>query len=80
MVAVDRMWTISKLRGAVGLAWIDEENSVNGTRWNLDATLAYDVSSRLFVEYRHQSHGKILGIGGDAPNGGWNIVGVGLTF
>jgi len=80
VASVDRMWTIAKFRAAAGLAWIDETNSVNGTRWNFDFTLAYDVSNRVFVEYRHQSHGAILGISEHTPNGGWNIVGVGLTF
>lgn len=81
LVGVDYMLTFwGKLRGGFGLAWIDSVNNVNGTRWNFDMTLAYDLSDRVFVEYRHQSHGAVLGIEKDAPNGGWNVAGVGYTF
>jgi hypothetical protein len=81
LAGADYMLTFwKKVRGGIGVAWIDRETNVNGTRWNFDATLAYDLSDRLFVEYRHQSHGAILGIGGNSPNGGWNVVGVGYTF
>ena len=69
-----------KVRGGIGIAWIDRENNVNGTRWNLDAALAWDLSRGVFVEYRHQSHGAVLGISEKSPNGGWNIVSVGYTF
>jgi hypothetical protein len=81
LIGADYMLTFWKrVRGGIGLAWIDGENNVNGTRWNFDTTLAYDLSDRLFVEYRHQSHGAALGIRKDAPNGGWNVVGLGYTF
>jgi len=81
LVGADYMLTFwKKIRGGFGVAWIDRETNVNGTRWNFDATLAWDLSERVFVEYRHQSHGAILGISPNAPNGGWNIVGVGYTF
>ncbi len=81
LVGADYMLTFwKKVRGGIGIAWIDRETNVNGTRWNFDATLAYDFSGRVFVEYRHQSHGAILGIRSDAPNGGWNVVGLGYAF
>jgi len=81
LIGVDYMLTFwKKIRGGIGLAWIDGENNVNGTRWNLDTTLAYDLSDRVFVEYRHQSHGAVLGLDSDKPNGGWNIVGAGYRF
>jgi len=81
LIGADFMLTFwRKLRGGIGLAWIDDENNVNGTRWNLDTTLAYDLSDRVFIEYRHQSHGAILGVSSDKPNGGWNVVGIGYTF
>ncbi len=81
LAGADYMLTFwKKIRGGFGVAWIDRETNVNGTRWNFDATLAWDLSGRVFVEYRHQSHGAILGISPNTPNGGWNIVGIGYTF
>ena len=81
LVGADYMLTFwRKFRGAAGVAWIDEVNNKNGTHWNFDFTLAYDLSERVFVEYRHQSHGAELGIREDRPNDGWNIIGVGYTF
>jgi hypothetical protein len=70
-----------KFRFGLGVVWIDSENdNVNGTRWNVDASVAYDLSDRWFVEYQHYSHGAILGIQDNVSNGGWNLVGVGLIF
>lgn len=81
LAGADYMLTFwKKIRGGFGIAWIDQETNVNGTRWNFDTTLAYDLSDRVYIEYRHQSHGAILGISPDAPNGGWNVVGLGYTF
>jgi hypothetical protein len=42
--------------------------------------VAYGLTGRVFVEYRHHSHGARLGIERDRPNGGWNLLGVGLAF
>jgi hypothetical protein len=81
LVGADYMLTFwKKFRVGAGIAWIDEANNVNGTRWNFDFTFAYDLSQRVFVEYRHQSHGAILGISPETSNGGWNFVGVGYAF
>jgi hypothetical protein len=77
---VDYMWTYEKWHAGLGTVWIDEKNSLNGTHWDFDVSLAYDLSGRIFVEYRHYSHGRKLGIKKDAPNDGWNLVGVGLAF
>lgn len=68
-------------RFGAGLAWIDEtNNNVNGTHWNFDGSVAYDVSERVFVEYQHYSHGAILGISSDTSNGGWNLFNLGVIF
>ena len=81
LVGADYMLTfLQKFRGGAGIAWIDEENNKNGTRWNFDFTLAYDLTERVFVEYRHQSHGAILGISDSAGNDGWNFIGAGYAF
>ncbi len=81
LVGADYMLTFwKKWRGGAGIAWIDNVNNVNGTRWNFDFTVAYDLSELVFVEYRHQSHGAFFGISSDTPNGGWNFIGVGYTF
>ncbi len=80
LIGVDYMLKIWNLRAGIGMAWIDKVNLMNGTHWNLDLTLAYDLSDRVFVEYRHQSHGTVLGIRSDVPNGSWNIVGFGWYF
>jgi hypothetical protein len=74
------VWTKSKWRFGAGLVWIDEENSVNGTRWNFDLSAAYDMSDRVFFEYQHYSHGAMLGIKKDLSNGSWNLMSVGLIF
>jgi hypothetical protein len=81
LAGADYMLTIEKkFRGGVGLAWIDEVNNKNGTHWNFDFTLAYDLSEKVFVEYRHQSHGAEVGISGGSPNDGWNTIGAGYAF
>ena len=73
--------TKSKFRFGLGVVWIDDVNfNVNGTRWNIDASVAYDLSDRWFVEYQHYSHGAILGVKDDVSNGGWNLLGLGLIF
>jgi len=77
---VDYMLTYGKWHAGLGTVWIDETNGLNGTHWDIDASLAYDLSEWVFVEYRHYSHGRKLGIKKDAPNDGWNLVGVGLIF
>jgi hypothetical protein len=77
---IDHVWTYSKWRAGLGAVWIDEVNDLNGTHWDFDVSLGYDLSSRVFVEYRHHSHGRKLGISKDASNDGWNLVGVGLIF
>lgn len=73
-------WTKANWRFGAGVVWIDDENDINGTRWNFDASIAYDMSGRLFFEYQHYSHGAILGLKKDASNGGWDLISVGLTF
>jgi hypothetical protein len=72
--------TKSKWRFGAGVVWIDEENDLNGTRWNFDASVGYDLSDRVFLEYQHYSHGAILGLSKDTSNGGWNFFNVGLIF
>jgi hypothetical protein len=75
------MLTVSRFRFGLGVAWIDSVNlNVNGTRWNVDASIAYDLSDRWFVEYQHYSHGAILGVKDEVSNGGWNLLGVGASF
>jgi hypothetical protein len=74
------VWTKSRWRFGAGVVWIDEENDVNGTRWNFDASVAYDMSDRVFFEYQHYSHGSVLGLKKDLSNGSWNLIGVGLIF
>ena len=74
------VWTKSKWRFGAGVVWIDEENDMNGTRWNFDLSVAYDVSNRLFFEYQHFSHGSFLGIEKGSSNGSWNLMNVGLIF
>ena len=79
-VGIDHVWTYSKWRAGLGVVWIDEVNDLNGTHWDFDVSLGYDLSSRVFVEYRHHSHGRKLGISKDASNDGWNLAGIGLIF
>jgi len=80
MAGFDHVWMLGKWRPGIGLAWIDQTTNVNGTHWLFDASLAYDFNRRLFVEYRHHSHGSKLGIQRDVRNGGWNLIGIGLSF
>ena len=77
---IDHVWTYSKWRAGLGAVWIDKVNDLNGTHWDFDVSLGYDLSGRVFVEYRHHSHGRKLGISKNASNDGWNLVGVGVIF
>lgn len=77
---VDHVWTYSKWRAGLGAVWIDQVNDLNGTHLDFDVSLGYDLASWVFVEYRHHSHGRKLGISKNASNDGWNLIGVGLIF
>ncbi len=44
---VDYMLTYGKWHAGLGTVWIDETNGLNGTHWDIDASLAYDVSERV---------------------------------
>lgn len=79
-VGGNRVWTSGAWRAGVGAVWMDEKTNVSGTHWLFDISLSYEINRRFFVEYRHFSHGSKLGIKRDAPNGGWNLIGVGLIF
>jgi hypothetical protein len=79
-VGADHVWTFGKWRAGLGAIWMDEKTNINGTNWLFDVSLGYDISRRVFVEYRHHSHGSRLGIRRDVPNGGWNLLGVGIAF
>lgn len=79
-VGADRMWTTGSWRAGLGAIWMDKTTSVSGTHWLFDVSLSYDLNRRVFVEYRHFSHGARLGIKKDVPNGGWNLIGIGLAF
>jgi hypothetical protein len=74
------VWTKSKWRFGAGVVWINEENDINGTRWNFDLSVGYDLSDRLFFEYQHYSHGSMLGISTGSSNGSWNLINAGLIF
>ena len=74
------VWTKAKWRFGAGVVWIDDINDINGTRWNFDLSVGYDLSDRLFFEYQHYSHGSLLGIDKGASNGSWNLMNVGLIF
>ena len=62
------------------MIWIDKKNANNGTFWNFDFTVSYDLSDRIFVEYQHDSHGSKVGIKTDVSNEGWNLLGIGFIF
>jgi hypothetical protein len=74
------VWTWSDWRFGLGVVWIDRETNYNGTRWNFDFSISYDLSERIFCEYQHNSHGAKVGIEKDAPNEGWNLLGIGFIF
>ena len=80
VVGADYVFTKSKWRFGAGIAWIDEENNINGTRWNFDLSLGYDLSNRLFLQYQHYSHGSGLGVERSTANYSWNLLGVGFVF
>jgi hypothetical protein len=80
VAGADYVFTKSKWHLGAGVAWIDEENSINGTRWNFDLSLSYDFSDRVFLQYQHYSHGSGLGWRRDTPNYSWNLLGLGLVF
>jgi hypothetical protein len=74
------VWTWSNWRFGAGVVWIDRETDYNGTRWNFDFTVSYDLSDRIFCEYQHNSHGSTVGIKKEVPNEGWNLLGIGFIF
>jgi len=74
------MWTYGNWRAEFGTVWIDKTSDLNGTHWDFDVAAAYDLSDRWFVEWRHYSHGRKLGIAENKPNDGWNLIGVGVAF
>ena len=76
----DYVWTLSKWRLGVGIVWIDRTTNYNGTLWNFNFSVSYDLSDRIFCEYQHFSHGSKLGIKTDAANEGWNLLGIGFFF
>jgi hypothetical protein len=80
LAGVNYMWTVGRVRAELGAVWIDKTNDLNGTHLDFDAALAFDLTERVFLEYRHYSHGKKAGIAKDASNDGWNLFGVGVTF
>jgi hypothetical protein len=80
LVGGNYVWTYLRLRFGAGVIWIDQENRNNGTRWNFDFTISVDLSDRVFCEYQHVSHGSTVGISQDAPNEGWNLLGIGFIF
>jgi hypothetical protein len=80
LLGANYVWTYSNLRLGAGVVWIDQENSNNGTRWNFDFTISYDLSARVFCEYQHNSHGSTVGIKKDIANEGWNLLGIGFIF
>ena len=80
LAGVDRIWTYGAWRAGFGVVWIDRVNKLNGTHPDFDLSLAYDLSKRVSLEFRHFSHGGMLGIDRTAPNRGWNLIGVGLIF
>jgi hypothetical protein len=80
VAGADYVVTKSKWRFGAGVAWIDEESNINGTRWNFDLSLAYGFSDRVFLQYQHYSHGSGLGVRRDSYNYSWNLLGVGIVF
>jgi len=80
LLGADYAWTVSRWRPGLGAAWIDKTTSLNGTHWEIDTSLAYAITRRFFVEFRHYSHARKLGVRKDVPNGGWNLIGLGVAF
>jgi hypothetical protein len=79
-VGADYMWTYGSWRAELGTVWIDKTSDLNGTHWDFDVAVAYDISERWFVEWRHYSHGRKLGIAANEANDGWNLIGMGVAF
>jgi len=77
---IDRVWAYRGWRAGLGAVWIDDTTKLNGTHWDFDVSLGYDLTRRISLEYHHFSHGKKLGFDEDVPNGGWNLLGIGLIF
>ncbi len=76
----DYVWKYRNWRAGLGAVWIDETSNLNGTHWDFDVSLAYDLGGRVFAEYHHFSHGRKAGINEDVPNDGWNLLGIGWIF
>jgi hypothetical protein len=79
-IGVDRLWTYDGFRYGLGAAWLNSTNDLNGTHWNFSISVAYKFSERVFVEIIHFSHGTSIGIRRDAPNDGWDFLGLGFAL
>lgn len=81
LIGVDRRWRVAeRLSVGLGAAWISDTTLLNGTRLNLDLSATWRIAGGAFIEFRHYSHGSMLGIGRGKPNKGWNLVGIGYEW
>jgi len=67
----------------LGLAALDGVNEVNGTKLNISGGVAWRLTRRVSAQWRHYSNGARWHSpisDADAPNRGWNFLGLKLEF
>ena len=65
----------------IGAAYLTNTTFVNGTKWNLELRLGYEITPHIEAILTHFSNCKqICGFSRAGPNLGWEFLGVGYRF
>lgn len=80
LLGADYRWRDNRWHYGAGIVWIDDKNALNGTRFNFDLSLGYDLSPRFGVLFHHISHFRAAGIREGRANDGWNMLGLTLRL
>lgn len=80
IIALEYRRALGPCFAGIGPSYIDQTTSLNGTQWNFSISIGCGKIGPFDVIARHSSHGSVLGIAEDKPNGGWNFVGLRMGF
>lgn len=80
LVGVDHQWRFNDWNLGLGVVKLSDTTRLNGTEWNFDLSAQYKLGGGAFIEFRHYSHGSMLGISKNESNRGWNFLGIGFAW